>query len=55
MSGREFQRLEDPEVASSFYKWSDKIGKETAEYYRETYEGQKGEALASKLRKCMVI
>lgn len=48
LSGREFQSLEDPEVASSFYKWSDKIGKETAEYYRETYEGQKGEALASK-------
>lgn len=47
-NSREFQRLEDPEVASNFYEWADKIGKETAEYYRETYEGQKGEALASK-------
>lgn len=48
LSSREFQRLEDPEVASNFYKWADKFGKETAGYYRETYEGQKGEALATK-------
>lgn len=48
LSSREFQRLEDPEVASDFYNWADKVGIETAKYYRETYEGQKGEALASK-------
>lgn len=47
-NSRELQSLEDPEVASNFYKWADKFGKETAEYYRETYEGQKGEVLASK-------
>lgn len=47
-NSRELQSLEDPEVASNFYEWADKFGKETGEYYRETYEGQKGEALASK-------
>ena len=47
-NSRELQSLEDPEVASNFYERADKFGKETGEYYRETYEGQKGEALASK-------
>ncbi len=48
LNSRAFQRLEDPEVASNFYMSADRAGKEIAEYYRETYEGQKGEALASK-------
>lgn len=47
LNSRAFQRLEDPEVASNFYMSADRAGKEIAEYYRETYEGQKGEALAS--------
>jgi ABC-type transport system involved in multi-copper enzyme maturation permease subunit len=48
LASRQFQSLEEPVVASSFYESSDKIGKETAEYYRATYDGAKGEALASK-------
>jgi ABC-type transport system involved in multi-copper enzyme maturation permease subunit len=48
LHSRELQRLEDPEVASNFYKYVDQVGKETAKYYRETYAGPKGEALASK-------
>lgn len=48
LNSREFQRLEDPAVASNFYKWAEKVGKERAEYYRETYAGRKGETLALK-------
>lgn len=45
---RELQRLEEPEVASNFYRWANEIGQEKANYYREAYGGQKGEALALK-------
>ncbi|WP_350343132.1 hypothetical protein PRVXT_002412 [Proteinivorax tanatarense] len=48
LESRELQRLEEPEVSGNFYHRADKKGNETAEYYRETYQGQKGEALALK-------
>lgn len=45
---REFNSLEELSYASSFYEYTDKAGKEVAEYCRSTYSGEKGEALASK-------
>lgn len=45
---QELQRLEEPEVASNFYRMAKEIGAEKANYYREVYEGEKGEALATK-------
>lgn len=45
---RELQCLEEPEGASNFYRWANEIGQEKANYYRDTYDGAKGEALALK-------
>ncbi|WP_294853432.1 ABC transporter permease [uncultured Oscillibacter sp.] len=51
LSDREFQSLEDPLVASGFYKSAEETGKQVAENYRSVYGGEKGEALASKAEK----
>lgn len=48
LGSREYQCLEEPSGASRFYEIADMKGKEVAEYYRSTYSGEKGEALASK-------
>ncbi|TCK93184.1 ABC-2 family transporter [Natranaerovirga hydrolytica] len=45
---RELQRLEEPEVASNFYHYASAYGTDKGAYYRENYEGAKGEALALK-------
>ncbi|AKL96496.1 ABC-2 family transporter protein [Clostridium aceticum] len=45
---RELQRLEEPGVAGNFYKSANRIGQEKATHYREVYDGEKGEALATK-------
>ncbi len=45
---RELQRLEEPEVASNFYRYAGERGQEKANDYRQIYGGEKGEALASR-------
>lgn len=51
LSSGEYESLEDPLVASDFYKSANKIGKQVAEQYRSTFGGAKGEALASTAEK----
>lgn len=48
LHSREFQNLEDPMVSSGFYDAAKKKGGQLAEYYRITYGGAKGQALAWK-------
>src|SRR5690625_83587 len=48
LTSREYNRLEDPSVATMFYQTAAKVGKEVSQNYLNLYNGRKGEALASK-------